>query len=62
MEAGGWRMPARRVGGTGVRGNAIAFARCWSLWQQTNIPEPARLPVISNMVGATDPTVAYGAN
>lgn len=29
------------------------------LWQQTSISEPARQPVISNMVGATDPRVAY---
>lgn len=28
------------------------------LWQQTRISEPARQPVISNMVGATDPRVA----
>lgn len=28
------------------------------LWQQTSISEPARQLVISNMVGATDPSVA----
>lgn len=39
-------------------GNAIAFASYRSLWQQTNISEAARQPVISNIVGASDSTVA----
>lgn len=57
LEAGGcWR------GESGWEGRSegvmqLLLLDAGPLWQQTSISEPARQPVISNMVGATDPRV-----
>lgn len=73
LEAGGWRRLQRereieragrgRVEGAGaVGGDAIAFARCWGpSGNGSGLSKPARQPVISKMLGATDPHVAQGA-
>lgn len=59
---GSWRLAdagERRVGGRGRREGVmqLLLLDAGPLWQQTSISEPARQPVISNMVGATDPSV-----
>lgn len=51
-----------RGSGWVVGGDAIAFARCWGpSGNGSGLSKPARQPVISKMLGATDPHVAQGA-